>query len=192
MENFDIIVISLILILGLKGLLNGFIREFFGLVGIIGGIFIGSRFSNEVGKLINDNIFTFQNENAITLVGFLASVFIFWILMVILSGIINKLIDNSDGLSILNRLLGLLAGTGKILLIISVIVYAFSSIELVKKNINKHIENSIVYPYLLTIGSSIIKLDLTSKEKVEENLSETTEKIKDMVTKDIEKIKETK
>jgi membrane protein required for colicin V production len=46
---FDLIVGSIILLLGLKGILNGFFKELFGLIGIVGGIFVGSRVANEVG-----------------------------------------------------------------------------------------------------------------------------------------------
>ena len=37
---FDLVVGSIILLLGLKGILNGFFKELFGLIGIVGGIFI--------------------------------------------------------------------------------------------------------------------------------------------------------
>ena len=48
MENisiFDIISLSLIFILGIKGVINGFIKEVFGLVGIVGGIFTATEAS---------------------------------------------------------------------------------------------------------------------------------------------------
>ncbi|MCD8477442.1 MAG: CvpA family protein [Sulfurospirillum sp.] len=36
---FDIISLALVLILGIKGIINGFVKEVFGLLGIIGGVF---------------------------------------------------------------------------------------------------------------------------------------------------------
>lgn len=47
---FDIIVIALVLILGIKGILNGLIKEVFGLIGLIGGLIVASRFSDVAEK----------------------------------------------------------------------------------------------------------------------------------------------
>ena len=52
MENiniFDLIVVALITILGLKGLFRGFTKEFFALIGIVGGVFVASRLSKDAG-----------------------------------------------------------------------------------------------------------------------------------------------
>ena len=59
---FDLIVTIIILFLGLKGVINGFFKEIFGLVGIIGGIFIASRVGDEVGQTLSDLIFNFQSQ----------------------------------------------------------------------------------------------------------------------------------
>jgi len=43
MENlnyFDIVVLGLVVLLGLKGFLRGFIKEAFAFIGIVGGFFI--------------------------------------------------------------------------------------------------------------------------------------------------------
>ena len=42
---FDVVVVSLVLILGIKGVISGLIKEIFGLVGLIGGIVVASRFA---------------------------------------------------------------------------------------------------------------------------------------------------
>ena len=42
---FDLIIIAITLILGLKGLFRGLIKEVFGIIGIIGAIFVASRIS---------------------------------------------------------------------------------------------------------------------------------------------------
>ena len=45
---FDLVVGLLIVLVGLKGIVNGFIREVFGLIGIVGGVFIASVYATEV------------------------------------------------------------------------------------------------------------------------------------------------
>lgn len=154
---FDLIVGALILFLGLKGIIDGFIKEFFGLAGIIGGIYYGSRYAEEVGRWISNNIFFIKNEAALTFVGFLAGLFGIWIAMVILGNLVTKL-THASGMGFFNKLFGLLFGWAKIFLIFSVIVYALSSIEITKKLIHKYTKNSILYPLLVQTGGYIIKL----------------------------------
>ena len=154
---FDLIIGALILFLGLKGIIDGFIKEFFGLAGIIGGIYYGSRYAEEVGRWISDNIFLIKNEAALTFVGFLAGLFGIWIAMVILANLVTKL-THASGMGFFNKLLGLLFGWAKIFLIFSVIVYALSSIELTKKMVMKYTKNSVLYPLLVQTGGYIIKL----------------------------------
>lgn len=67
---FDIISLALVLILGIKGIINGFVKEVFGLLGIIGGIYFASRYAPVAGKMISDHIFAFGNQ---------ASLYLFWI-----------------------------------------------------------------------------------------------------------------
>ena len=50
---FDIIVIAVVVILGIKGVINGLIKEIFGLIGIIGGVIVASRNANLVGEQIS-------------------------------------------------------------------------------------------------------------------------------------------
>ena len=49
---FDLVIITITLLLGLKGLFRGIIKEIFGIIGIIGAIFVASRISTQTGELI--------------------------------------------------------------------------------------------------------------------------------------------
>lgn len=157
LTTFDLIVGAIILFLGLKGLIDGFIKEFFGLAGIIGGIYYGSRYAQSIGKFISDNIFLIKNETALTFVGFIVGLFAIWIGMVLLGSLVTK-ITHASGMGMVNKILGLIFGWTKIFLIISVLVYAISSIEATKKIVNKYTHDSLIYPYLLQTGGYIIKL----------------------------------
>ena len=60
---FDVVVVSLVLILGIKGVISGLIKEIFGLIGLIGGIVVASRFGIRVGHLISDNVYKIEGDS---------------------------------------------------------------------------------------------------------------------------------
>lgn len=163
MENinfFDVIVITLIIILGLKGLFRGFIKELFALIGIIGGVFIASRLAKNVGEIVN-SIIPIDNEHTILLVGFIVAIVVFWLIAYLL-GIVLEKIFSVSGLGIFDRVFGFLFGAGKIFLLFSVIAYAASQVKMINDNIEIKMKDSIVYPILKSSGSYIIKLDTTN------------------------------
>ncbi|BAF70285.1 CvpA family protein [Nitratiruptor sp. SB155-2] len=155
--SFDIVIALIIFILGLKGLIDGFVKEFFGLAGIIGGIYFGSRYADTVGSFIDHNIITIKNEAALTFVGFLVGLFGIWIAMALLGNLVTKL-THMSGLGFFNRLFGVLFGWAKIFLIFAVIIYAISSMEITKRVLEKYTKNSILYPLMIQTGAYIIKL----------------------------------
>jgi membrane protein required for colicin V production len=82
MENitmFDVASVGLILFLGIKGILRGFVKEFFSLVGIIGGIYYGSRYAQAVGNYLDTNFLNLQNKSSLYLIGFIALFTTFWL-----------------------------------------------------------------------------------------------------------------
>ena len=184
MENiniFDLVVIALVTILGLKGLFRGFIKEFFALVGIVGGVYIASRLSGDTGKIIN-NIFPMENENTILLAGFVVSLIIFWIIAYLLGAVLEKVFKLS-GLGIFDRLFGFAFGAGKIFLLFAIIAYAMSQVKMINDNLQPRLETSVVFPILKDTGSYIIKLDTSGiQEKVTQQIDDVVDKTKDTIT----------
>jgi len=156
---FDIIVMSLVTLLGLKGLFRGFIKESFALIGIVGGVFVASRLSSEVGEIVHQ-IIPFDNNNTMMLVGFIVALILFWSVAYFVGITLSKMFSLS-GLGIFDKLLGFVFGASKVFLLFSIITFAASSIETFKTKINKNLNNSIVYPILRDTGGYIIKLDTT-------------------------------
>lgn len=154
---FDLIIIAITLILGLKGLFRGLIKEVFGIIGIIGAIFVASRISKEVGDLIAP-ILVLENEATIKLIGFVVSLVGVW-LVVYSAGVIVSKIFSASGLGVIDRILGFVFGAAKIFLIFSVIAYALYQVQSFKKVIDEKFATSIVMPHLISVGSYIIKLD---------------------------------
>lgn len=188
---FDIIVGAIVLLLGLKGIMNGFFKEFFGLVGIIGGIFIASRVSSEVGQFVSDLIFKFENKSAIDFTGFLVALALFWLLMV-LAGSAFKHLSNLSGLGPLDRLFGFLFGSGKFFLIASVIAYAVFNINAVKKQLEPMTENSYFLPIMIETGGFIMKLDPTESAKsVNESVKKASDAVVDGAKESISKAMKT-
>jgi len=200
---FDLIVVALITILGLKGLFRGFTKEFFALVGIVGGVFIASRLSKDAGEIVN-NVIPMQNENTTLLAGFVVTLIVFWIIAYIVGSVLEKIFQMS-GLGIFDRLLGFVFGAGKIFLLFSIISYAVSQVKMINDSLSPKLENSIVFPILMETGSYIIQLDTSgfqeevtkqldvvvdaTKEGIVQISKEELEKKVTEVTKQIEKQK---
>ena len=155
---FDVTISAIVLILGIKGFMNGFIKEIFGLAGLIAGVYFGSRFADTAATFINDNFLQMQNPTLLKLLGFLAVLIIVWLGATLLGSILSKLTSVS-GLSFINRLFGFIAGGGKYFIIFALIVTALSNVTLVEENVGKYVNDSVLYPHLVKVGSKIIHLD---------------------------------
>jgi membrane protein required for colicin V production len=181
MENinyFDLIIFALVTLLGLKGLMRGFVKEFFALVGLVGGVFVASRLASTTGELL-DSIIPIDNNNTMLLIGFIISLVLFWILAYIVGMIVSKAFSLS-GLGIFDRFLGFVFGAGKIFLLFSIIIYAISNVEVIDKKLEASTKGSIALPMLKSLGKYIIQIDTT---KLQSNISDNIDKAMDTTTK---------
>lgn len=181
---FDIIAGIIILLLGLKGIINGFFKEIFGLIGIIGGIFVASRVGDAVGKHLSDLIFHFSNSSAVSFTGFLVSLALFWILMITI-GIIFQKLSKLSGLGAMDKVLGFFIGSGKFFLIAAVIIFAISNVKSLKPTVDEAMQNSILYPIFVTTGGFIMKIDPVEKTVAIEQQIDAVSKGIDTTTKEI-------
>ncbi len=176
---FDLIVGSIILLLGLKGILNGFFKELFGLIGIVGGIFIGSRIANSVGTFFSEAIFKFESPAAINFLGFLVTLALFWGAM-IGTGILFKKFSKLSGLGLMDKILGFVFGSGKFFFIASVIVYAIYNFKAVRDNFD--MEGSIMFPALVETGRIIMHIDGEQvADDINHSIDNGVEKAKDFI-----------
>jgi membrane protein required for colicin V production len=180
---FDIIVAIIILFLGLKGIINGFFKEVFGLIGIIGGIFLASRVGDEIGQILSDSIFKFENHAAISFTGFISTLLVFWLLMIGVGYAFKKL-SSLSGLGAVDKLFGFLVGASKFFLIAAVIAHAAYNIKAVKGTIDPLLSNSVLFPILVETGSVIMKLDPV---EISDDINITVTKQVDNAQKHIEK-----
>ncbi len=184
---FDLIVGGIVLLLGLKGILNGFFKELFGLIGIVGGVFIASRLSEQVGGYLSDLIFHFDNHAAINFTGFLVVLAAFWALMIVVGHLLKKL-SALSGLGIVDRIFGFVFGASKFFFIISIIAYAMYNVKTIRMNIEKPMKNSILFPIMIDAGGFIMKLDpVDAVGKVQEKQDELQKQLKEQLDEHIKK-----
>ena len=184
---FDLVVSVIILLLGLKGIINGFFKEIFGLIGIIGGIFVASRVGNSVGQALSDSVFKLDSSTAISFLGFLATLGVFWIFMIMLGYIFKKL-SLLSGLGIFDRILGFVFGASKFFLIAAVIAHAIYSIKAIKSTIEEPMQDSFMFPILVSTGAFIMKLDQVDiSDDINQNIDKITQKVTDKVKLEIDK-----
>lgn len=172
LNYFDIAVGSVILLLGLKGLLNGFSKEVFGLIGVVGGVFVASHLGGIIGKFLSDILFHFESSTSINLVGFIFALGIFWLIMVLLGSGFKKL-SSLSGLGPLDRILGFVMGSSKFFFIVSIIVYALFSVTAIRENFEQKMANSILYKPMFATGDFILHIETTKASSLleDKNLS---------------------
>ncbi|MDD3323731.1 MAG: CvpA family protein [Sulfurospirillaceae bacterium] len=161
MENvslFDIVSLSLILILGIKGVINGFIKEVFGLVGIVGGIYLASRYAEQAGLLINDYLYQFGNKASLYLFGFMAVLVLFWVISLFLGYILAQALKMS-GLGAIDKIAGFIVGSAKIFLVFSILTVTLNNIEFIRSRLESYMAKSKMFPIFQEAGNYIVKLD---------------------------------
>ena len=186
LNYFDLVVGIIILLLGLKGIINGFFKELFGLIGIIGGIFVASRLGDSVGTLISDTIFKFESDAAVSFVGFLATLIIFWAAMIILGMVLTKM-SKVSGLGPVDKIFGFIVGSGKFFLIGAVIAYAVYNIQAVRVNLQPMMKNSFLFPVMVEVGGVVMHID---PAEVSNDLNDTLDKGVQAAQKQIDGAKE--
>ncbi|WP_310440017.1 CvpA family protein [Sulfuricurvum sp.] len=172
LNYFDVAVGSVILLLGLKGLLNGFSKEVFGLAGIVGGVFVASHIGGIIGKFLSDTLFHFESATAVNLVGFIFALGIFWLLMVALGTGFKKLTALS-GLGPLDRVLGFVVGSSKFFFIISIIVYALFSVTAIRENFEEKMADSFFYEPMFATGNFILHIETDDVTSLMDDENET-------------------
>ncbi len=181
---FDVVVLVLVLLLGLKGLIRGFIKEAFALIGIVLGVYIASKYAFEVGELISSNIIPIESDNVILLSGFIITIVIVWAFIYVFGTIVSRIFSLS-GLGIFDRILGFLFGAGKIFSIFAIIVFAVSKVGFLEKNLENITANSIMYPMLIGAGELIIKIDpIKIKDEITQTIDTTKANIEDITKKE--------
>lgn len=168
---FDVIIIAIIIILSLKGIFSGFVREVCSVIGIIGGVLLASRYGVDFGLWIN-SIIKIQSQTLLNLIGFMLILAAVWILSLVLAEIILKFVK-SVRLGKIDKFLGVFIAGVKVFLIISIILFTFSKMNFLSNFTEKLQQTSVCYPAMINIGGFIVKTDFATeiREKATQNIN---------------------
>lgn len=156
---FDLGVAALVLILGIKGVINGLIKEVFGLVGLIGGIVVASRFAKEAGELVSEKVYKLDGDSVLFFMGFLVLLIGFWLACLAIGAFLSKMVGLS-GLGFLDKIGGFIIGSAKIFLAFSVLFAIISNMQTINSKIEPYFQGSKLHPILLSSGKWIMNLDV--------------------------------
>jgi membrane protein required for colicin V production len=177
---FDVSIGASILLLAIKGFMNGVIKEVFGLAGLIGGVYFASRLAGDAAVFVDKNFIHIENAALLKLIGFMTILIVIWVSATIMGSLLSKL-TSASGLGFMDRLLGFIAGGGKYFIIFALIVTALSNVSLIKNSVQTYVKDSMLYPLLYQAGSRIIQIDPASlginvtdiQKNQEQNLTQT-------------------
>ena len=163
MNFIDIIIVILFLLASFKGFRRGLIKELVSLLSLIAGVYIASNFSVYFEKHLIKNFP--KTEEFTTIISFVL-VFLIVFFSLKLAGILINKLAKSFQLGLINKILGLLFGSLKAILIIAFILFELHYLEqsfginILK---NQKEESKFYYPLVEEIIPKIIP---TAKEKL--------------------------
>jgi len=148
----DILIAGNLLIFTLSGLRNGFIKEVGKIVALSAGFILANQFSD----FISATLFSWITDETIrNLAGYLAIFFI----SAIIVGIIARILDKIFEIMLLgwfNRLLGLLLGLVKGMLIIGLVIFVLETIPASNKLHQRMVNETYLYATCNSIKNIVI------------------------------------
>jgi membrane protein required for colicin V production len=133
MNWFDTFTLVIVGASAIYAFFKGFIREVIGIAGLIGGTFLAFMFYSDVAIMLKNQI---KSEGFRNLAAFALIFALILILMALISFAVKKLFY-SAGLSFYDRLLGLLFGALRGILIVYVCILALNFFNVATKDLKK-------------------------------------------------------
>jgi membrane protein required for colicin V production len=156
-SSLDLVIGSIVIILGIKGFFSGFVKEIFSFLGLVLGIYAGSAISSKIALSMGNNFLHIENKTILTLIIFLIILAVIWLSLVTVGALLSQLVK-ATGLGFFNNILGFIIGGGKYFIIFAVIVTALSNVKLLKNTMSNFEKDSLLYPYLLLTGDFLVQL----------------------------------
>ena len=161
----DMIIVGLVLFLAIRGLVNGFSKELFNFLALIGGIAVAARTHTVVGEFIaKQNILPELSDDFQKLVGFAAIFILILIIFNIISSIRTSFRTEAPGF--FSRLLGYLISVARYVFIFSLIVFGINNADFLKEKLAKHYEGSKLFEPMIQVGAKLLNVNQQSEEKI--------------------------
>jgi len=154
----DIVIVSLVLFLAIKGLVNGFSKELFNFISIVGGVAAAARYNTTVVDFINaQHIVPTISENYAKIIGFVVILLAVWIVIGLISSIISKLASNHP--SIISRIFGYILSAARYIFIFSLIVFGVNQSDFFKNEAAKLKTETKLFIPMAKVGATLLNMD---------------------------------
>jgi membrane protein required for colicin V production len=167
-QIIDMVIVGVVLFLAIKGLVNGFSKELFNFLGLIGGIAVAARTNEVVGDLIiKQNILPEMLTQYQKIIGFVAVFLAIWILFNLISSLFSTV--TSEEIGIVSRIFGYIVGVARYAFIFALIVFGFNNADFLKEKFSKYTENSQLFAPMSKVGQKLLNRDLNQTLIAENN-----------------------
>jgi membrane protein required for colicin V production len=156
MNYIDAIIIIVLVFAMIRGFINGLIKEVASLAALILGIWGAIRFSSFTAEKLND--FFDMTGKYVGIISFMITFLVIVIIIHFIGLLLDKLTE-AIALSFINRLLGIVFGLFKSVLIMSVIFVILNAIDVRRPFLPKEkIEQSMLYNPISDIAPAIFPI----------------------------------
>jgi len=185
-QIIDMVIIGVVLFLAIKGLVNGFSKELFNFLGLIGGIAVAARTNEMVGDLIiKQNILPEMFTQYQKIIGFVAVFLAIWILFNLISSLFSTF--TSEEIGVISRIFGYIVGIVRYALIFALIIFGFNNADFLKEKFSKYTQKSQLFTPMSMVGEKLLnretnqtivtdsnntKADVNLTKSIESNVSQ--------------------
>ncbi len=154
----DITIVALVLFLAIKGLVNGFTKELFNFLIIVGGVTLAARYNTLAVQFIEkQNLLPKIPDEFTNIFGFILIILSVWIVFGTLSSIISRLTPEVNGF--ISRLFGYILSAGRYIFIFSLIIFGINQSDFFKESATKFSNETKLFKPMVQLGSEILKFE---------------------------------
>ncbi len=183
----DIGAIVIVMILGIRGLKNGLIHEIMGVIGVVLGIYLASKYCVDFSYYIKLAGLELENETMLWTLAFIIILSVVWIGSLIIGYIISSCVIVIPGIGIINYFGGYIFATLKYFVILCIVVYALSQVGFLKSPIKEFTKGTKSYPIMYSTAEKIMNMD--ALYELQNTYNEKSQEIEKQIEKKKEEIK---
>lgn len=168
MNTFDIVIIVLLLVGGIRGFMKGFVFE----IATLGSLFLGMFLAFKFAYLAQPTLRKMGNmdPHLLAVLSFIVMFLAVIVAMYFLAKLFTSLIDMA-GLGIFNKLAGALFGILKFAFILSILIYFFNQLDKKQKTItDEGITSSKLYGPVAAIAPAVLPVLMDARDRIEQKM----------------------